>query len=268
MNDVREILSQMKMVDLTVPLSPDHPTQWPGGNRLEIERINWYDDNMPYFNRLLKMEEHTGTHVDAPAHFIPDPDLNFPHAGPAGKMTVDKIELKQLVAPCAVMDASDLVGKAEPAKSPEVSLERVKQWEDEHGDIRAGDCVLMSSGWSDRYYRPGDDAKAYAEHAVVDGSVPAWPAFSTACIDYFADKGVTLIGTDCPSGGGLDALMETHYAALGSGMPFVESLTRLIELPPRGAIFIFLPLKIAGGSGAPGRAIALVPGERPAGGPA
>jgi kynurenine formamidase len=261
MDDACKLLSQMKIVDLTVPISPDHPTYWPGGNPLEIEKISWYDHEEPYFNRLLKMEEHTGTHVDAPAHFIPDPDLDFPNATSAGKLTVEKIELKQLVAPCAVMDASDLVGKAEPAKSPLMSLEQVKQWEQEHGAIRAGECVLMSTGWTDRYYRPGDEGKEYAERAVLEQSVPAWPAFSIPCIDYFTDKGVTLVGTDCPSGGGLDIIIETHYAALGKGMPFVESLTNLKELPPRGAIFIFLPLKIVGGSGAPGRAIALIPDE-------
>ena len=259
MNDLIELLKRMKMVDLTVPLSSDHPTHWPGNHPLEIERLSWYDHEEPYFNRLLTMEEHTGTHVDAPAHFIPDPDLGFPHAAPAGKMTADKLELEQLVSPCVVVDAADLVGKAEPAKSPLVSLDRMKSWEQEYGEIRRGECVLLSTGWTDRFYRPGEEGKEYAERTVVDQRVPAWPAFSIPSIEYFADKGVTLVGTDCPSGGGLDIIIETHYAALGKGIPFVESLTHLNALPPRGAIFVFLPLKIVGGSGAPGRAIALIP---------
>ena len=260
MNDLSEILNGMKMVDLTVPISPDHPAHWPGTHGVKIERISWYDQEEPCFNRLVTMEEHTGTHIDAPAHFIPDPDLGFPHAGPAGKMTAEKIELKKLVSPCAVVDASDLVGKAEPARSPLVSLGRVKEWEQDHGEIRSGECVLLSTGWTERYYRPGEKGKDYAERTVVDGTTPAWPAFSVDCINHFSDKGVTLIGTDCPSGGGLDIIIETHYAALGKGIPFVESLTNLGKLPPRGAIFLFLPLKIVGGSGAPGRAIAFIPG--------
>jgi len=255
-----ESLQDYDWVDLSLMLSPEHPGHWPGNIPLSVRRLGWYDNSTsPYFNRLLTLEEHTGTHFDAPSHFIPAPGLGFPRANEFGRQTVEQIPLSGFIKSACVIDASDLVGAATNGISPEVTVERVKQWEAAHGKLTADDAVLLRTGWSDRFYQAGAEGAAYAEKAVVNRSTPAWPAPDRKALQHLLDRGVRLFGTDCPSAGLLHDIVECHYLALGAGMLFVENLTNLGALPPRGAVFMFLPLRLEGGSGSPGRAIAAVP---------
>lgn len=76
------------------------------------------------------------------------------------------------------------------------------------------------------------------------------------------DRGVRTVGTDAPSMGACDEGVGAHRVGLGAGMTFIEGLARLSALPPASGVIVFLGLKIVGGSGAPGRAIGLVPRER------
>ncbi len=253
---------QCRWVDLSVPLSPEHPGHWPGNIPLSVRRLGWYDNlKEPYFNRLLTLEEHTGTHFDAPPHFIPAPELGFSKAAASGRQTVEQIPVDALIKPACVIDGGDLIGQAENGKSPRLTLDRVKEWERTNGGLTARDAVLLRTGWTDKFYRTGAEGAAHGDAPVLDKSVPAWPAPDREALAYFIEKGIGLFGTDCPSGGLLDEIVECHYLALGAGLLFVENLTNLAELPPRGAVFFFLPLKLVGGSGSPGRAVAALPGS-------
>lgn len=78
-------------------------------------------------------------------------------------------------------------------------------------------------------------------------------------MEYVLDQGVMPIGIDCPSIGAVENALDAHLTGLNRGAVYVESLTRLDTLPVRGALFVFLPLNLVGGSGAPGRAIAFIP---------
>jgi kynurenine formamidase len=78
-------------------------------------------------------------------------------------------------------------------------------------------------------------------------------------MEYLADRGVRTLGVDTNSTGSLQDDSGPHHAGLGRGMVFIERLTNLGRLPTRGAGFVFLGLKLEGGSGAAGRAIAMVP---------
>jgi kynurenine formamidase len=260
------LLRQHQWIDLSVPISPEHPGEWPGNLPMTVKRLGWYDQKDPYFNRLLTMEEHTGTHIDAPPHFIPAPELDFPRAAPSGRQTVEQIPLESLVKAACVIDASDLIGKAENGISPRFTKARMLEWEAEHGKLSADDAVLLRTGWTDRFYKPGQEGKRHGEAPVIQKSVPAWPAPDEESLQLMIDRGVRLFGTDCPSAGLLDRIVECHYLALGAGLLFVENLTNLAILPPRSALFVFLPLKIVGGSGSPGRAMAIVPKTERTGG--
>jgi kynurenine formamidase len=256
----QDIFQQCRWVDLSVPLSPDHPGHWPGNNAMSVRRLGWYDNLAePYFNRLLTLEEHTGTHFDAPPHFIPAPELGFARASAAGSQTVEHIPLGALIKPACVIDGSDLIGHAENGKSPRLTLSRVKEWEAANGALTEHDAVLLRTGWTDRFYRAGSGGHAHGNAPVLEKSAPAWPAPDREVLAYLLERGVRLFGTDCPSAGLLDDIVECHYLALGAGLLFVENLTNLAELPARGAMFFFLPLKLVGGSGSPGRAIAALP---------
>jgi isatin hydrolase len=264
-----------EIVDLSVPMAEDLPCYWPTHQPYQQKVWNWYETRRdqvvpvysrsgPYATRWLMIDEHTGTHLDAPLHFIPPPGSGLPNAGQWGSVSADKVPLSQLMGPAAVIDVSDLMGTAEaPAVSPLVTTEKVLAWESEHGALGAGDVVLLRSSW-DRHYQRGAAGAAYVHDVVITGTGQAWPAPDVATIELFVVRGVRCIGIDAPSISPVqgDLPIKVHIAGLGSGAVFVEGLTSLDTLPARGAWFCFLPIKIEGGTGAPGRAIAWVPPDR------
>jgi kynurenine formamidase len=134
--------------------------------------------------------------------------------------------------------------------------DHLRAWEAQQGPLRGGEIVLLHTGW-DRYYQPWPAGRAYAFDPVVTRAGPGWPAPSAAAIDYVRGRGITTLGIDAPSIGAAHDALSPHYAGLEHGMRYVENLSGLDQLPPRGAYFIFLPLKVEGASGCPGRAIGM-----------
>lgn len=94
---------------------------------------------------------------------------------------------------------------------------------------------------------------------VLNGTGPGWPAPAPETIGLLLDRGVRCIGTDGLSIGAADDGSAAHLAALPHGMAVVEALSGLARLPPRGAWFLFLPIRLEGGTGGPGRALAVLP---------
>jgi isatin hydrolase len=242
----------LRLVDLSVRIAPDLPAVWPGNPDVRLEALHDYDGPERVFNRLLTADEHVGTHWDAPAHFLPD------FAG-RGLFATDEVPLERLVAPAAVLDATELRDGAEPGRSPRVTAAHVLAHERAHGRLAAGDAVLLRSGWSDDHYRPFPAGRRFAE-AVIAGELAPWPALGEDACALLVERGAGLVGFDAPSAGAFDDVAAAHRILLAANVVLVENLTGLGALPPRGATFVFLPLKLAGGSGAPGRAIGLVPG--------
>jgi len=241
-------LGKLKIVDLSVPVAPEYPV-WPGNPPIVLDTLRSYDEG--HFNRVLSGDEHIGTHWDAPAHFIPDPEEQ-------GLWSSEGLALERLIAKAAVFDARSLVGQGEPRVSPKVTREQIVDWEDQHGALGEGEAFLLFTEWTDRHYLPGSEGRSYAE-SVLAGDLTPWPGLTVEAIEYIAERGVGLFGTDTPSAGPLDTVVECHLAALSRNIVVVENLTCLGQLPARGALFCFLPLKIVAGSGAPGRAIAILP---------
>ena len=167
-----------RLVDLTLLVAEELPCWWSTHMPFQHKTFNYFADrddtpvpllcrSVPYQTRWMLMDEHTGTHLDAPAHFIPPPGSGLPHAGEQGLVTVDRVPLEQMAGP---------------------------------------------------------------------------------------------IGTDAPSMGSSHDGAPVHVAGLSRGAVFVEALTGLDQLPSRGAFFQFTPIKVARGTGAPGRAVAWLPG--------
>lgn len=265
-------LEHADVVDLTLPIAEDLPSYWPTHMPFQHKTWNWFTDGGgpegrvynrtgPYSTRWFAIDEHTGTHFDAPVHFVPPAGSGLPDAGPAGSITAEQVPLSQLTGPAAVIDVTALTGTvAEPAVSPLIEPDVILDWERRHGPLRARDVVLFHSGW-DRHYLRGDAGRPYLRDVVETASGPAWPAPSVAAIDLLVERGVRCAGTDGPSMGPAhgDLGRAVHVRALRTGAVFVECLTGLDRLPARGAWFCFLPLKIEGGTGAPGRAAAWIP---------
>ncbi len=264
-----EQLGNMRVVDLSLTLSERLPATWPGHMIYAHKNWNWFAEvdgpisktrsEAPYQTNFVVIDEHCGTHFDAPTHFIPPEDSGLPYASPLGAETGDKVPLEDLMGPAAVVDVRFLAEEAnEPGVSPFITDEHVKAWEGENGELQAGEVVLFRTGW-DRYYVEGEEGLKYMHGSLVTGDFPGWPAPSPECAIYLHEKGVKTIGIDAPSIGSSHDGVPVHQEGLSRHLRYVEILTNLGELPVRGAYFIFMPIKIGESSGGPGRAMALLP---------
>ena len=242
----------VRVVDLTQPLGPDTPViglpdifaPSPG---VTMEVISRYDDKGPgwYWN-TLHLGEHTGTHFDAPVHWITGKDL------PDNRC--DTIPAGRFVGPACVIDVS-----ADVAADPDFLLtpERIEAWESEHGRIPGGAWVLLRTDWSKRT-DPSDFL-----NVREDG--PHSPGFRRDASVLLATRGilgvgVETIGTDAGQAGTFDPPFPNHTVMHGDGKLGLASLCNLDQLPATGAVVIAAPLKIVDGSGSPLRVLALVEG--------
>jgi len=242
----------IRVVDLTQPLGPDTPViglpeifgQSPG---LSLEVISRYDDAGPawYWNTLT-LGEHTGTHFDAPVHWVTGKDLP--------NNTTETIPAHRYVGPACVLDCS-----ADTAADPDFLLTPawIERWESEHGRIPADSWLLMRTDWSER-----EGAEAFLN---VDENGPHSPGFRADACELLANDravlgvGVETIGTDAGQAGGFEPPFPNHTTMHGAGRFGLASLCNLDQLPPTGAVVIAAPLKIVGGSGSPLRVLALTP---------
>ena len=243
----------IEVVDLTAPLGPETPLiKLPpeiGKNTppIEVHAISDYDKDGPFWKwNWLKLGEHSGTHFDAPIHWISGRDYK--------DGSTDTIPVKNFVAPVCVIDCS-----AETAKDPDflLTVDGVKAWEKTHGDIPAGSWVLMRTDW---YKRNASEAK----FLNADDKGPHSPGPAVETIHYLVSKGVIgwgseTVGTDAGSAGGMDPPFPAHTFMHKANRYGLASLCQLDKLPPKGAILIAAPLKIVNGTGSPLRVLAIVP---------
>lgn len=238
-------LSRSRLVDLTHPLNA-RTLYWPTSpSGFRLERLAYGPTPGGYFYAAYAFAapEHGGTHLDAPIHFH------------AGGMTVDSIPLARLVAPAVVLDVT-----ARAAADPDYRLtpDDVLAWEREHGRIAPGTIVLLRTGWSRRW----PDRKAYlGDDTPGDASRLHFPSFGAEAARLLVEaRRVAAIGADVASiDYGQSTDFTVHRIAAAAGVPGLENLAALDELPATGAVVIALPVKIEGGSGGPARVIALVP---------
>jgi kynurenine formamidase len=243
----------IRVVDLTVPLEPKTPViqlppQFAPSKSFSMEEISKYDSRGPawYWNNFA-CGEHTGTHFDAPIHWVTGKD--YPNNA------THNIPVKKFIGPACLIDVADRAGK-----NPDFLLttEVVLEWEAKHGRIPQGAWVLIRTDWSKR-----TDAKQYM-NIKEDG--PHTPGFDPKCVPFLAKErdilgvGVETIGTDAGQAATFDPMFPCHTIMHGSNRFGLASLANLDQLPPTGAIVIAPPLKIVNGSGSPLRVLALVPG--------
>lgn len=262
-------VSRYQVVDLTLMLAEELPAAWAKHMPYQQKTFNYFtnrDDQVaplkcetgPYQTRWLLIDEHTGTHVDAPAHFIPETHTGLPHADEVGSVTVEQIPLNQLMGPAVVIDIPDDLPGSAPGVSPTITRELIEAFESATEPIQAGDVVLFRSNW-DRHYVTGEDGLAYCHDPLVTQRGPGWPAPDVGAMQLLMDRGVTTVGTDGASMGSAHDGAHVHHLALAQRVAFIEALGNLKALPVRGATFCFAPLKVKRGTGAPGRAFAFVP---------
>jgi kynurenine formamidase len=219
-------LAPDRLVDLTQPLGPA-TLLWPGSTPF-VATIECDYDTYESYSRDLQLPEHSGTHVDAPAHFA------------RGGETTDRIPLASLVRPVAVLDVHDRVGgDARYA----LDAATIRELEARDGSIAAGSAVLVNTGWS--------------AHSA-DGH--AFPGLAPDAAQLLVERGaagigIDTLGVDPGHGDGF----PVHRITLHAGLWHLEGLVNLDRVPARGAWLVVGVIPVVDGSGAPARAFAILP---------
>jgi kynurenine formamidase len=240
----------VEVIDLTAPLSehtpiiqlpPDRSQPWP----FSREVISRYDPagDLAYWNNI-RMSEHTGTHFDAPVHWLSG----------KGSHDVSDVPPARLVGPAVVIDLS-----AQAASAPDFLLRRehVEAWQAEHGELPDRGWLLYRTGWDTR----GGDTRRFLNDGHSPGVAPdcaRWLAQETPLVGL----GVETVGTDAGLAATFDQPFPCHWYLHGAGKYGLTQLRNLALLPPTGAVLIAGPLPIVGGSGSPTRVLALVEREQ------
>jgi kynurenine formamidase len=233
-------ISQMRLpawrvVDLTHELHPEIPV-WPGNPPFEIRNLARHAQG--YYANAFSCAEHTGTHVDAPIHFV------------EGRRSMHEVPASQLVGEACVIDVRDKV-----ARNPDylVSARDIRDFENRYGQIPQGAFVIARTGWEERW----NDPKRYVN--MDEQGVMHFPGFGADAAKLLLERNIAGVGIDTLSidhGPSKDFI--AHKILLGANKVAIENLANLRELPPRGATIIVGALKIRDGSGAPARVLALV----------
>lgn len=231
-----DVFAGHRLVDLTrrlepgIPSYPTHPKYF---------QMRWCSLGDPAEMNQLVLGEHTGTHIDAPSHFVPD--------GSPARRHIDELSLSGFLGRALTMR----FGPFEP-RDEMVTRADIEAWEEKHTRVQLGDIVLIDFQWAHRW-------------ALVPAGFPfleRWPGLSRDAAEYLRDQGARVVGTDCisldPGDGGAGEL-AAHYTLLPAGVPIMENVGNLDQLPDESFV-IALPLPIANGTGSPTRAVALVPG--------
>lgn len=222
--------------DLTHVASPTFP-MYVGAEPMQIEQIRSIGTDGFYKNRLT-LDEHTGTHIDAPAHFVED------------GTTAENLDPARFLAPLCVVDIS-----VKAASDPDavVEVEDLAEWESTNGVFPDQAFVAMYSGWAERL----SDPESYV-NLDADG-VQHFPGFSGKAAAFLAQqRSVVGIGTDTLSldpGNSTD--FRAHINALTVGLYGIENLANLETAPVVGTTIIVGGPKHERASGGPARVFAI-----------
>ena len=226
-------LSGPKVTDLGHPLSETDPT-WTGIPVFKYTATR--HDGI--FAGSFQTDEHFGTHVDAPAHFVP-----------AG-WTVDQIPVIRLVRPAVRVDVRSQCAKNQDYR---VTREDIVAFERHYGVLVPGTIVLIQTGWDARW---SDQVRYRNEH---EGAMH-FPGLSVEAANLFVERDVAGIGIDTPSVDyGMSTAYEVHRVTLPRNIYHIENVANLAAVPATGFTVVVAPINIKGGSGGPARVFAVVP---------
>lgn len=225
-----------RVEDLTHTVDADFPTYFGAPGIALTQKFNFKDNGFNLFE--LTLNEHTGTHIDAPLHFSAD------------GQGVDAIPVENLVAPLAIVDISArAAGDADTLVTPD----DLKAWISANGPLPDRCCVAMYSGWdahvgSDKFRGADAEGKQHypgfhveAAQMLIEESTAVGLAVDTLSLDH-----------------GISADFKTHYAWLPTNRWGLENVANLGKLPATGATIMVGAPKWRGGSGGPSRVVALV----------
>lgn len=222
------------VVDMTHLLSDAFPTYFGEPGISSEQPFNFAEHGFNLLN--LSINEHTGTHIDAPLHFSAD------------GASVDEIPVSSLVAPLCVID---IAARAAEDADTQVTPDDLQAWIDANGEIPDGACVALHSGWASK-----TDSDAYRG---FDGEKQHYPGFHVEAAQMLLETGAASLASDTLSlDHGASATFDTHYAWLPTGRFGIENLANLDQVPAAGATLMIGAPKHQGGTGGPARIFAMV----------
>lgn len=223
------IAGSAEIVDLTHTLRNGMPV-WKEHPKFEMAAVSSLEQGDVATVHSLCLSEHTGTHFDAPCHFI------------EGARSIDRVPPKRFFGRLATISAESLPDRTE------LGADAIERFEAEHGQLRAGDAVAFSFGWA-RFWEHPTEAERFSRD---------WPGLSRQAAELLAARGVSLVATDCMS---IDRFGTPDYAVhkclLQADILIGENFANLHALPAWSEL-IATPLPILGGTGSPVRALALL----------
>jgi len=228
--------SALKIVDLSHTLNASTPLFDENDPQMVYKTLSTIDADGCQTG-AFEMLEHFGTHIDAPAHFLPS-------------ITLDKLDVGKLILPAVTIDV-----RAEVERDCDYMLTREKILAFEKLEkIPPGAAVLLLTGWGRRYH----DAITY-RNADANGHCH-FPGYGVDGAEYLVkERKAAALGIDTLSiDYGLSKDFAVHKLALAQKIFLIENLENLELLPERGAVIFCAPMKIENGTGSPARIIALV----------
>ena len=234
-------------IDLTYPFD-SKTIYWPTDTQgFKLDTVAFGHTENDYFYSAFSFcsAEHGGTHLDAPIHFA------------EGRKTVDALAPEQLIGKAVVVDVSD---RALKDADYLVSKQDLMNWEAEHGTLPDASILLLRTGYGQFW---GDRQRYLGTSLTGPEAIPSlhFPGLDPAAADWLTkSRNIKAVGLDTPSiDYGQSSLFETHRILFAGNIPAFENLANLEKIPVSGAWIFALPMSIAGGSGAPLRAVAWVP---------
>ena len=214
----------MKIIDLTLTVSDKIPT-FPGSPQPNF--IPWENIKEDGYNlELLFLSSHTGTHIDAPHHFLEK----------GGK--IHEISLEKLVSEAVLIKSKKNSGES-------ITKTDIQKFEKNHGKIEDFSSIIFYTGWQRNLQK-----KYYFTKN---------PGLSVSAAKYLASKKINLVGIDSPSiDVGVDSKFSVHQIFAKKGMLIVENLANLDRIKSSKFHLVVLPLKLKNATGSPVRAIAFV----------
>ena len=214
----------MKIIDLTLTVSDKIPT-FPGSPQPNF--IPWENIKEDGYNlEVLFLSSHTGTHMDAPHHFLEK------------GAKIHEISLKKLVSEAALIQCRKNGGQS-------ITKTDIQKFEKNHGKIENFSSVIFYTGWQKNLQK-----KYYFTKN---------PGLSVSAAKYLASKKISLVGIDSPSIDlGKDPKFSVHQIFAKKAILIVENLANLDKIKLPTFHLVVLPLKLKNATGSPVRAIAFV----------
>jgi len=231
-----------RIVDLSYSFD-ESTIYWPTSRPFQHEKVAFgiTGDGYWYSSFNYSANEHGGTHLDAPIHFA------------EGKQSVDQIPIEREIGPGIKIS---IVAQTSRNRDYRLTADDLREWEARQGPIPRGAIVLVNTGWGQRW---GDRTLYLGTATQGDASDLHFPGIGQDAAEFLSrQRNVAMVGIDTASldyGPSKDFVV--HRILYSANIPGLENVANLDKLPEKGFLVLALPMKIAGGSGAPCRIVAL-----------